>query len=252
MNPNSTALIQVLKGQLKQHKVNYAELAARLKLSESSVKRLFSQGNMSLHRFFEICKIIDLEIDDLVKLLNLESKQLTELTIAQERLIVSDLKLLLTSVCVCNHWSFEQIIATYRFEQAELIACLLKLEKIELLELKPENQISLKISPNFKWRKNGPIQAYFEQQIQANFLKSSFNQVGELRIMLTGMLSKNSNQIIQQKLQKLTTEFNQLAKQDKLLDMSKRHGTSCLLAIRPWELPHFAELRRDSAEKPFL
>lgn len=252
MSQNSLALIQVLKGQLKQHKINYAELAIRLNLSESSVKRLFSQGNMSLQRFFEICKVIDLELDDLVKLLNMESKQLKELSIAQERLIVSDLKLLLTTVCACNHWSFEQIIATYQFEQAELVSCLLKLETIELLQLKPGNKISLTISPNFKWRKNGPIQCYFEQQIQANFLKSSFNQVGELRIMLTGMLSKNSNQIIQQKLQKLTAEFNQLAKQDRLLDMSKRHGTSCLLAIRPWELPHFVELRRDSAEKPFL
>ena len=49
-------LVLALKKELKASQMTYAELAAALEMSESSVKRMFSVGEMSLSRVDAICR----------------------------------------------------------------------------------------------------------------------------------------------------------------------------------------------------
>lgn len=237
-------ILQAIKGLLKQHKINYAQVAQHLELSESSVKRSFSQGQISLKRLIKICEMMDLELVDLFQVIQNQTTELIQLTEKQEKLIVSDVKSLLVTVCVCNHWSFIQIHETYDIEQAELINILLQLEQTELIELKPNNQIKLKISPHFHWIDNGPIQQFFEQHIQGDFWQSQFTAPGELRLLANGMLSKESNAVMQKHINKLKQQFSQLSDQDQHLKMEHRHGTTLLIGMRPWELKLFADMRR--------
>lgn len=243
MNQTQT-ILQAIKGLLKQHKINYSQVAEHLGLSESSVKRSFSQGQISLNRLIKICNLMDLELVDLLQVIKSESNELVQLTEKQERVMVSDVKYLLVTVCVCSHWTFEQIHQTYQFEEPELIQMLLKLEQTELLELKPNNQIKLKISPNFHWIENGPIQRFFEQHIQQDFWQSQFNGPGEIRLLANGMLSKESNEQMQIHINKLKQQFMRFSEQDKNLKMEHRHGTTMLVGMRPWELKLFENLRR--------
>ena len=46
----STELIQAIKAELKAAGVTYAELAQRLNMAESSVKRMFAKADMPLSR----------------------------------------------------------------------------------------------------------------------------------------------------------------------------------------------------------
>ncbi len=245
------AILQAVKGLLKQHKINYAQVAQHLDLSESSVKRSFSQGQISLNRLIKVCELMGLELVDLFQVIQKQSADLVQLTSQQESLMVSDIKYLLVTVCVCNHWSFDEIHNTYQIEAAELIKMLLRLEQTELLELKPNNQIKLKISPNFHWIENGPIQNFFEQHIQADFWQSQFVGPGEVRLLANGMLSKESNQAMQKNINKLKQQFNQLSEQDQHLNMEQRHGTTLLIGMRPWEMDLFAQLRRYQNIKHF-
>jgi predicted XRE-type DNA-binding protein len=48
-------LLVTLKRQIKARGLTYRDVAAALKLSEPSVKRLFSTGNLSLERLVDIC-----------------------------------------------------------------------------------------------------------------------------------------------------------------------------------------------------
>mgnify|MGYP000403896770 CR=1 FL=1 len=251
MKEQNEFIIQIIKGLLKQHKLTYSHVATHLSLSEASVKRMFSTGHITLNRLLSICSMMDLEVQDLLRIIQLKSKIIGELSWEQESLIVSDNKYLLVTVCTCNHWTFDEIFKVYNFTEAELVSYLLKLEQIQLLELKVNNKIVLKISPNFSWIKNGPVQNYFESQIQPDFLKTSFTGPGELRILLTGMLSPDSNEVIQKKIKQLAMTYNQLADKDKYKAMHQRFGTSCLLALRPWELQQFSALRRLPNNKPF-
>ncbi len=237
-------ILQAVKGLLKQHKINYAQVADHLGLSESSVKRSFSQGQVSLNRLIQICGMMDLELVDLLQVIKTETNDLVQLTEKQEESIVSDLKNLLVTVCVCNHWTFNQIHETYDIEEAELIKILLHLEQTDLLELKPNNHIKLKISPNFHWVENGPVQQFFERHIQQDFWQCKFTGPGEIRLLANGMLSKESNEQMQTHINKLKQQFTRLSEQDKKLKMELRHGTTMLVGMRPWELKLFADLRR--------
>lgn len=244
-------ILQAVKGLLKQHKINYAQVAKHLGLSESSVKRSFSQGQISLNRLVKVCELMDLELVDLLQVIQNQSADLVHLTAQQESLMVSDIKYLLVTVCVCNHWSFNEIHHTYQIEVAELIQMLLRLEQTELLELKPNNQIKLKISPNFHWIENGPIQNFFEKHVQADFWQSQFVAPGEVRLLANGMLSKSSNETMQKHISRLKQQFSQLSEQDQHLKMEQRHGTTLLIGMRPWEMKLFANLRRYQNVKKF-
>jgi hypothetical protein len=237
-------VLQTVKGLLKQHKINYAQVAAHLSLSESSVKRSFSQGQISLKRLIKVCELMDLDLVDLLQVMQSQSDDIVQLTHEQEQIIVSDVKFLLVTVCACNHWSFSEIIETYDIEEAELVQMLLRLERNDLLSLLPENKIKLKISPHFHWIKNGPIQQFFEQHIQQDFWQSQFNGPGEVRLLVNGMLSKTANENMQKQINRLKQQFTLLSEQDRHLPMGERHGTTLLIGMRPWELKLFEDLRR--------
>lgn len=67
---NTTLLIQGLKSELKKSKVSYKDLAKELKITEAGVKKLFTRSNMSLDRAFEICKVLNLPLAELLSRLS--------------------------------------------------------------------------------------------------------------------------------------------------------------------------------------
>jgi len=248
----SSQIILTLKKTLKAKGFKYIDVAKHLSVSESSIKRQFTQGDISLNRLEKICDLLDLEISDLLELMHLENMQIEQLTIAQERKIVSDTKLMLLTVCVLNNLSFDKIFEIYNFEKPDLIKLLLQLEKLNLIILKPDNKIKTLISRTFQWQKNGPIQTYFENHIHDDFFNCQFTQAGELRIVINGMLSKSSNQTIHKKIQQLSQSFSDLAYKDQNIGFNRRYGSTMVIAMRPWELAEFDKYRRERNYKVFV
>ena len=246
----TSAIVDALKQALKEQNITYQKIARHLELSEASVKRLFSEKQFSLKRLDQICELIGIEISDLLRRLN-QQQRISQLQSEQEQELVSDIKLLVVAVSCLNRWSFSDIFNTYRFSPPELIGKLARLDRMGLIELLPNNKIKPLINHDFTWIKRGPIQQFFESNVQQDYLKCQFDQPGELRLFTTGMLSPHSNQIIQQKIKRLAQEFRHHHQEDLSLPLEERHGMSMLMAIRPWELKVFEELRRDDAGKNF-
>jgi len=244
-------IILTLKKTLKAKGYKYVDVAKYLHISESSIKRQFTQGDISLARLEKICELLELDISDLLELVHLQNMQVEQLTFAQERKIVSDVKLMLVAVSVLNNLTFEEIHQIYNFKEPDLIKLLLQLEKINLLQLNPGNKIKTLISRTFQWQTNGPIQQYFENHIQEDYFDCQFNNSGELRIVINGMISSISNQIMHKKIKQVAQSFNDFAYKDQTIGFDKRYGTTMVLAIRPWELPEFAKYRRSSNNKEF-
>lgn len=246
----TTALIDALKQVLREQGITYADVAKKLKLSLPSVKRLFADKQFSLRRLDQVCELAGIEISDLARRVQ-QDKEISQIDWKHEEELVSDLKLLIVAVSSLNRWRFDEILATYKLTQAELIQRLARLDRMKLIELLPGNRIRPLVSPSFQWQKGGPIQRFFEAQVQADFFESGFNQPGELRLFVTGMLSRESNAQIQQKMQRLGQEFRLLHEEDKNRPLAERFGTSLVLAMRPWELAVFQKLRRAGTDKPF-
>lgn len=244
-------IIETLKKTLKVKGFKYTDVAEHLHISESSIKRQFTHGDISLNRLEKICELVNMDISDLLELVQIESLQIEQLSVVQERKIVSDTKLMLVTVSVMNQLTFDEIYQLYNFEKAELIKLLLQLEKIRFIQLNPNNKIKTLISRTFQWQKNGPIQRYFEDHIQDDFFNCQFTHSGELRIVINGMLSTSSNQIMQKKIKQLVQNFSDFAYKDQSIGFDRRFGSTMVVAIRPWELSEFAVYRRKTNTKVY-
>ncbi len=244
--PQTTELIHTLKKLLKRNNKTYADVALKLELSEASVKRLFSEQNLSLSRLDAICGLLEIEISDLVREMEAEQAQpISELSLAQEKEIADDLYLLMITVYVLNRWSMDDIIRHYQFSEVECIRYLAHLDRLRIIELQPGNRIKLLVAPNFKWRDDGPIMRLFMSKIESEFFRTNFDKKSQNLIVLNGMLSSASNALFQRKLAQLAKEFDGLSKDDAVLPIGERKGSTLLLAIRDWDYANlFGDQRR--------
>lgn len=242
--PQISPLMQTLKRALKAHGLTYARIAPSLELTEASVKRLFSEQNLSLQRLEQICQLMDMEISDLVQMMSEEQPRLQHLTVDQEQEITQDLTLLLVTVSVLNRWTLQDIISFYKLSESECIQKLTRLDKLKIIELLPKNKIKLLVAPNFSWRESGPIQNFFQEKIASEYFKTKFKDDDECLIVLNGMLSSQSNGEFQRKLKKLAREFDGINNDDAALPLEKRNGVTVVMAVRNWRYGLFKPLIR--------
>ena len=237
-------LIDLLKQALRDRGMTYARLAQGLGVSESSVKRMFSKRKLSLERLEAICTQVGLEISVLLELARSSEGRMTELSEAQERALAADERLLLVGLLTLGNWRAEEMREIYKLTEAEVVKLLTQLDRLRIIDLMPGNRIKLRLARNFSWRKGGPLQQFFEARVQKQFFESSFHGPGEMRFVVHGSLSEHSNTLLQQRMKKLAEEFDSLAEDDRRLDHRNLLGTTLVVAMRPWELGIFTNLRR--------
>ncbi len=237
-------LLQVLRSEMRAANMTYRGLAERLDLSESSIKRMFSQGDMSLSRLAQVCKVIGVALEDVLRQAADAAPQSDTLTLAQERALVADAKLLMVATCCLGHWTLEQIIETYAISEAECIGYLLKLDRLALIELKPLNRYRLRVSRAFRWLPDGPVQQLMRQHVVGDYFAGRFDGPGETMLCVHGRLTDPSAQELVQKIQQLAAELARLHQDDQRLQPALRDGYTLLLGLRSWEFSQFTAMRR--------
>lgn len=239
-------IISTLKKTLKLHGKTYADVAVHLELSEASVKRMFAQQAFSLNRLDSICQMMNMEITELMQLVNdSTARQINELSDDQEKQLVSDIELLLVTISVINYLTLDEILEAYTLSETQCIQHLATLDRLNIIELLPNNKIKIKVSPNFKWRKNGHIQQFFRENIETEFFHSRFALPQEKLIVLNGMLSQESNAIFQRKVERLAREFDEMTSEDSTLPLGDRLGYTAVLAMRDWRFSVFDRFQRN-------
>ena len=220
-------------------------------MSEASVKRVFSRQTFTLERLDRICGVLGIEITDLGRLVEDEAERVTQLTKEQERGLVADPKLLLVAVHALNHWSLDEIVATYTLTRVQCIRYLAHLDRLRIIDLLPDNRIKVRVARTFSWLPDGPIQRYFSSQVESDFFASPFDGKGERLAFVSGMLSRSSNAVVQHHISRLAATFAELHQQDINMPLSERFGTSLLVALRPWAPKAFRKLLREPSRKKF-
>jgi hypothetical protein len=241
---HATAMVDALKRMLKARGITYARLADGLRLSEASIKRMFSRRDFTLQRLEEVCRIAGIDFGDLARELAEEKPGTAQLTVEQEQEVVSDPKLMLVALCAVGNWSFDEIVDTYHLSPEECVRLLVRLDRRRIIELLPGNRIRPLISRTFRWIPDGPIQRYFRSRVEAEYLSSRFAGADELLLFVNGMLSRASTAEIIARMRIVAGDFAGLHAADRSLPLDERHGTSLLLAIRPWEPKAFRTIRR--------
>lgn len=227
-------LIESLKKCLKARGITYRDVALRLNLSEASIKRLFSEKNLSLKRLEEICDLMDLNIYDIVKI-SIDAEQgPSELSLEQETILSEDPGLLVFYYLLLNGRDPSSIVSDYKITSEESLKFLLELDKLKLIELHPGNRVRLLGGKNIAWRKDGPIERRYKKQIKEELLNASFDKNDEHLQFETGKLSEGSRAVILKKIDRLFKDYYELTEIDKSLPQENCENTGLIIAFRPW------------------
>lgn len=237
-------VLQVLRSELRAAGITYKLLAQRIGMSESSIKRLFGQRDMSLSRLAQICQAGGFSMEDVLRQAADLTPRADTLTLAQERSLVADPRLLLVAICCLGHWSFEQIVETYQLSEAECVRLLVKLDRLALIELKPLNRYRLRVTQTFRWRADGPVQQFVREQVVGDFFSGRFEGAGEALLCVPARLTAASAAEFLQKVQQLGAELARLHQEDRRAPAADRDGVTLLLGFRSWEFSAFTALRR--------
>lgn len=237
-------LMQVLRSEMRAAGLTYKGLGEKLDLSESSIKRMFSQGDMSLTRMAQICKAVGVAMEDVLRQAADATPHADTLTLEQEKSLVSDPKLLLVAISCLGHWTMEQIVETYDISETECIGYLVKLDRLALIELKPGNRYRMRVSLAFRWLPDGPVQHFFRRAVVDDYFAGRFDGPGEALLCVHARLSDPSAMELVHKIRQLAGELARLHQDDQRLPLKDRDGYTLMLGFRSWEFKQLTAMRR--------
>ncbi|HTV78174.1 MAG TPA: helix-turn-helix transcriptional regulator [Steroidobacteraceae bacterium] len=239
-----TQIVTELKRALRASGHTYAHVAKKLDLSEASVKRLFSQQDLSLERIDAICELIGLGLIEILERARERMAPVAQLTLAQESEIVSDLRLLFMTWLVLIRTPFEEMVHSYRFTEREALRYLIRLDRLKVIELQPGNRVRLLVSRHFSWRAGGPVQKYINQRLLREFFASHFIEPSEEFFFHGGRVSAEALGRMKRTLQGAARECAEIIERDRS-GSKDRFGAAFVLALRPWNYSGFRQFDRD-------
>ncbi len=240
----SQDLVIALKAELKAAGMTYAQLATKLGMAESSVKRIFAKGDMPLSRVDEVCKALKMDFADLARRVADAQPLRRELTLAQERAVVADRKLLLMAICCLSQWTFEQIVASYALTEVECIRHLTRLDKLGIIELRPFNRYRLQVAKTFRWRPHGPVMQFFREHVVDDYFAGGFEGEDELLLLVHGSLGPGQASALGERLQRAAEDFARQHVADQRLPAAQRKPYTLVVGLRSWWFQAFVDLWR--------
>lgn len=243
-------LVTALKAELRHAGITYAQLAQALGLAESSVKRIFAKGDMPLSRIDQVLAVLKMDFADLARAVVQAQPLRRELTLAQERAVVADPKLLLMAICTLSQWTYEQVVATYAISEPQAVACLMALDRLGFIELRPLNRYRLKVDKTFRWQPHGPVMQYFRQHAVHDYFDGGFDGEGETLLLVHGQLGHAHAALFTERLQRLAQDFAQQHLADQRLPPDKRRAYTLVAGVRSWLFSAFRALLREPAADP--
>ncbi|MBO9464262.1 helix-turn-helix transcriptional regulator [Tropicibacter sp. R15_0] len=216
MHANSFAILQQA---LKARNMTYADLAKRLDLSEPTIKRIFSQRDCKLSRLLEICDVLEVNLSDVVDRAERSVDAPLTLPIEVEAALAKDKSLFHYYILLRDKVSAEHILGRYNLSQDQLFALGMKLERLNLVEMRENGQVRLMWPGPIQFRKDGPLMAYI-RELNLRFLNMVMTSLGEEHQFFTTVsrrMRPDSGAEIQRELAAVHAKIAELARQDQLL-----------------------------------
>jgi ParB-like chromosome segregation protein Spo0J len=238
--------VEALKRAVHARGMTYAALGGALRLSEASVKRMFSRGTFTLARIEQILGVLELDLHEVARM-SRASNGAGLLSLEQETALAQDERLLSIFYLMVNEWTFSEVLEAFAVSRTELTIAFARLEKVGLIEWGAGDRARLLVPKDFRWRTGGPAKKMYARRVMDEFLHSRFDSPLELMRWESREMSAESAAILKERLERLAVEFNQLADTDASLPGERRVGVALLAACRPWRFSVLNTLKRRKA-----
>lgn len=240
-------ILKALRAEARRAGFTYATIAGRLGTSESTVKRLFAGGDPSLGRLTALCAVLGITLQDLLRKALEDSASIETLTLEQERALAADPRLLLVATCCLDHWTPARIVGTYDLDEPECILKLAQLDRLGFLHLQPMNRYQLRVSPVFRWRTDGPVQAFFREHVLPECFAASFEGPADAMVTRHLRLSADAALELRSQVERLAREAALLHDRDRRTRQSARDSYTMVIGLRAHEPRAFQGIRRRTA-----
>ncbi len=236
MSGQQQEVIIALKKLLKAKGIVYQDLAHELGLSLASIKRLFSQEDLTLSRLDQICTFAGMQMSDVFKLVESSKQENSrELTDEQENRLTQHPQRLAYLELLLSGMKPKQIEKEFKLSEAQTHKILSDLDKWELIDWLPGNKIRLKISEMIKLKRQGPLRKLLQEKGVKSFLEADFSGDLQYQEFMTMKVSEST-------LRKLSTQFKALlleAAKDGVVEAEVGlpvKSVGAFVAIRPWRI----------------
>ena len=216
---SSDAIFATLKRVLHKQGLGYAELAERLGMSESGVKKMFAQRNCSLRRLSAIAEAIGVPLSEVVALSERPPIRRVELSLEQQQWLLAhpDAFACYWKLAV-ELWTPRRFADHFGLSRAELWTMLSALDDIGLVRVETGDRVVVLHGDLVRWSDRGPLMAQLNATWSAALLDDVFEREGEdgtlFRMSFLEMRPETAKEL-QDALEGLADEFARRARYEK-------------------------------------
>lgn len=232
---DTSLLLGALKALLREQGVTYRELAARVGVSEPTIKRTFSARRLTLDRFEEMCRAVGVSVFQLSRRAEEAARSdVYTLSIAQERRLVREAELFYFFWMLVSRHSLASIRRRFRISPAKVQRYLAELHAIGILDQRSAERFVLKVPSQIVWNPDGPIERLMVARSLPAFLRGRFRGETEYFRFIVGKLTPRSAALFREQLAELVDRiFTQSVQDDAMRPEARRTGT--LVAFGPMD-----------------
>lgn len=236
------SFLNALKKALKAKGITYKMLAEQLKISEASVKRVFSQGSLTLERVATILEWAELSFLDVSQMMDTNPQEKPQdLTLEQEEIFAKDHGLCAFFYHILYGWTAKELKRSGLFDDSSMNRFKSRLCELGLAAPAAKGDIKLLVGRGVKWHPQGPMIKVYGPALRAEFFDGDFEGSGSFRDFSTRSLTVSSQITIRKKLKVLLDEIDSMAASDNIFAAAETEPTAFFLAMRPFYFSFFLE-----------
>lgn len=235
---------EILKRSLKQRGLTYRELAPRVGLSESGLKKLLTAKDFSLARLLALCEASGLSVAELFETAEREEIREVELSAKQQTALLRETGLLRVFWRACIELEDEsQIRREEKLSGTEYGRLAARLEALELARPGKSGRLEPIHRGLYRWREGGPLVERLNRDWSLNLLEAALRGREDSAISslhrLSGLrLSREEASELRRRLGDLLDEFARLSAKGRWRESGRRESrpVRVVVAVAPGRL----------------
>lgn len=227
-------LLRALKSLLKVKGLLYHDVAEKLGVSETTVKRYLTGHSLTVEILEDLCRIVDVRLSDLLAMSQEEPEQ-PILSPEEEEFLAKDAFLSGIFYLLSRGFTPAIIQRDFQLTDAEMNGYLTALDRLGLIRLFPYNRVRVMVGRNFNVQKGGAMMKLAHDAILKDFF-GKFEVAMPDWLFGYGKLSPSSLERVRELARNFLEAFDAIAEADRELTLDLAQWYGFFYMCRPVDL----------------
>lgn len=232
MAVRSERVLEIIKKELKSKKMRYEELAERLGMSLSGLKKSLSSKDLSLARLQSICDVLGVSLVQVLTLADDSKVQDVYLTGEQETLLLKNPEIFhLYWKLRFDGMPLHQYIQKAQESREAVRARVRSLEKVGLVRINPKGDLEFSDKGMIRWNNYGPLVKHLNRKWSSELIESILEKEDPSLVLNLALLqlSEESYAELKRELREVVDRYSTRSRQDRMLPKNEKLKKIALL-----------------------